>query len=420
MAVADLVELEAVADAMDALWAEADNRTLDVIALRKRGYAPALARALAEQLDLRTRAVKKLPTMAAAGCLFERTALEQATPEPIALGRKALLGFAETEEIGNVLDLTTGLGADFLVGFAGWKGTGVEGEGMRVRLLAHNRKRLSQDTLKIFHHGLAEEYLSNGGQKSIENGEFAVLAVDPDRRPNGIKRAAHLAASSPDVTAWVPWLERAPCVTLIKASPMDDITALKRLFPKASLCVQTIDGEVKEVAVLMNVHSQTLTLSVHAHESNPSSKALASYSVPLNHQYTLLSTQTQPIEGAYLWEAGAGLRKAGLAASFCAEVLGKAVFSERVPLAVFDAVHPNESQQLGRWWRVLHALPYKPKALQALLQAESITHVGITRYILHPSEAALRASLKLRDGGQHQLIFGEVLGTVWVWVCERV
>jgi len=414
----DEVSLDALASAMDELALESSPLP-DVIQLRKQGLAPALARAVAEQLDLRERAKHKLPTIAAAGCLFSRQALEQATHEAIACKRISLLGLTENAANPSVLDLTTGLGADFFLGFPSWKGVGIEADEARARLLSFNQERLGQNVSKTIRLQTAEGFLEKAGQKSIENGEFGVIAIDPDRRPNGIKRAAHLAASQPNVIAWLPWLESAPCVTLIKASPMDDITALRRMFPSASLTVQTVDGEVKEVAVVLGSTQNSLGVREYSGTFQTSTNAFTSFSLSRDFQPEKHSSTPQT-QGAFLWEAGAGLRKAGLATAFASEVLGASVFSERVPLALFEAAADNESASLGRWWRVLHTLPYKPKALQALLKTENITHAGLTRYGIPSSEASLRATLKLRDGGTHQLLFGEVLGNVWVWVCERV
>jgi hypothetical protein len=200
---------------------------------------------------------------------------------------------------------------------------------------------------------------------------------------------------------------------------MDDITALRRMFPSASLTVQTVDGEVKEVAVVLGSAQNGMGVREYSGSFQTSTNAFTSFSVSADFQAQKVSA-SPPTQGAFLWEAGAGLRKAGLATAFASEVFSASVLSERVPLALFEAAADNESAALGRWWRVLHTLPYKPKALQALLKTEYITHAGLTRYGIPSSEASLRATLKLRDGGTHQLLFGEVLGNVWVWVCERV
>jgi len=159
---------------------------------------------LLEQLELRTKAQKKLPSWRHPQIIFSKIPLEQCTSEGLAVWKKKYFS-------GDFLvDLTGGMGVDFWAMSDSFEKSWVfEQNEARAQMLKHNLGHLGRENVSIFPQASKAEELPT----------CDLIYVDPDRRVTE-KRSFGLEESEPNVFEFLPiWLSKAKKV-VVKASPM--------------------------------------------------------------------------------------------------------------------------------------------------------------------------------------------------------
>jgi len=193
------------------------------------------AREVATQVKYLARAVRKLPTYAAAQCILPPLAFEQASSEACAL-HKTIAGEA-------ALDLTCGLGVDaWALSRRFRRVVTLERDPVLAEVARENFRRLGAANIEVVC-ASAEEYVARSGVR------FDWIYADPDRRSAEGRKLVRLEDCSPDILALRPRLrEIAPRICL-KNSPLFDVGEALRLFPRSRVEAVSLAGECKEVLI---------------------------------------------------------------------------------------------------------------------------------------------------------------------------
>lgn len=212
------------------------------VALDKRIPHAAL---LATQLKYRRRALEKLPSYAAAGCILPPRAFEQSSSEAAA-ATKQLAG-------DSLLDLCCGLGVDarhFAQSFR--RVVALERDPELAAITRENMRRLGVENVEVICSS-AEEYLSHCDD------HFSWIYADPDRRSAQGKKLVRLEDCSPNVVALAEELARVGDHLCLKNSPLFDVDEALRYYPTARIEAVSVGGECKEVVIFSDGTGPSLT-----------------------------------------------------------------------------------------------------------------------------------------------------------------
>ncbi|MDE6865477.1 MAG: class I SAM-dependent methyltransferase [Alistipes sp.] len=193
------------------------------------------ARLVATQVKYRQRARHKLPSFAAAGCIFPPRAFEQASSEACACCKRI--------EGETVLDLTCGLGVDaWALSRRFRRVTTLERDPVLAAVAAENFARLGITNIEVVNSS-AEDFLQRSGLR------FDWIYADPDRRSADGRKLVRMEDCSPDVVALLPQLRAAAPKLCVKNSPLFDIDEAPRIFGPCRVEVLSVGDECKEVVV---------------------------------------------------------------------------------------------------------------------------------------------------------------------------
>ncbi len=193
------------------------------------------ARLVATQVKYRQRARHKLPSFAAAGCIFPPRAFEQASSEACAQCKHL--------EGDSVLDLTCGLGVDaWALSRRFRRVTTLERDPVLAAVARENFSRLGVANIEVVE-SPAEAFLQRGGLR------FDWIYADPDRRSADGRKLVRMEDCSPDVVALLPQLREAAPKLCVKNSPLFDIDEAPRIFGPCRVEVLSVGDECKEVVV---------------------------------------------------------------------------------------------------------------------------------------------------------------------------
>ncbi|MGV3509989.1 MAG: RsmD family RNA methyltransferase, partial [Sphingobacteriaceae bacterium] len=189
------------------------------VALKKSPFEDVSSRELAEQLDSKQRAEKKLPLwFNTPGILFPpKLSLEQSSSE-LTAQYKSILVKGE-----KLIDLTGGFGVDaFFFSKVTKEVIHCEQNAELSQLVAHNLQLLGADNIRYINTD-SIEYLRNTEER------FDTIYIDPSRRIQ-TKKVFLLKDTEPDVVKNLPLLLSKASRIIIKTSPLFDIqSGLKEL-----------------------------------------------------------------------------------------------------------------------------------------------------------------------------------------------
>jgi hypothetical protein len=369
---------------------------------RKRFDANTTA-AIVEQARGLHKARTKLPTLAShPGLLFPPVSVEQATPEPIARGKFEHLA-------GDLaVDLTAGLGVDaWQLAQRFRQVVACEHEPALAEVLRHNFGTVwPQPGLSVEQtDGLA--YLA--GQDRLPD----LVYLDPARRnPGG--RVVRWAELQPDpVACWPGLLQATRRWLILKLSPLTDLAEALRVFPEATaVTCRSLDGEVKEVAVVVDKHSDQKG-QVTAEVFTPGNRRifqLPEDPVPARREAQVVSPEQ--LTGHWLWVPDAALRHSRLATPLALQQEPACAVLNQGAYFVFQDRHPHLA---GSWWGVRAVLPKNqvPDWLKAHGIRQALVHA--LRLPVRPEQLAHK--WKIRQGGSIHLVVVHAHGHDWVVVC---
>ena len=363
----------------------AQNKDADVHALALAKVPPGIdLHYCLQQIEGRQIAQRKLPSWAKTeGITYPvKLSLEQCSSEQTALYKQQLVKRLLPEGRQNMADLTGGFGIDFsFLAQVFDKADYVERNEQLCEIALHNFPLLG---LKDAHvHSMTSEKFTD------EMGNFSLIYLDPSRRDANGRKMVALSDCSPDIEALQDTLLSHAPLVVVKLSPMLDIQdSLRRLPSVSEVHVVSVDGECKEVLLVLCREKGSVTY----HCTNISAKTQT------------FSTDTQNVEPIiapcperYLYEPNASIMKAGVQNALCQP------YNIR-KLHPFS--HLFTSEQLiedfpGRTFVIEDYCGFAKKDLKRLL--EGISQCNLTIRNFPSSVAELRKRLKLREGGDYYL-----------------
>ena len=356
-----------------------------------------------QQIEGRQLAARKLPACAATdGFLFPpRLSMEQCSSETTAMYkrhvvRRLLEAMPPTKWGGEgpiFCDLTGGLGIDFMAIAPLFKQAVYVERNVDLCNLARNNLPLMGCTHAEVVCGDASDFLL----------PVTFQFIDPARRDDAGRKVARIEDCTPDVCALQEQLRKYSVYTIIKLSPMLDITAaLRSLQGIAEVHVVCVEGECKELLLVMGPSRRRGVIPICCADI----EAMLPLNIISEFRFTLQQEKDTPLvigdwDGGlppFLYEPNAGIMKAGAYKSVC----------RRYPvqkLARHSHLYGAEEHLAnfpGRQWRVLDHATFSKKDLKRLL--EGIDAADLTVRGFPMSVANLRKQLHLKEGGNAHFI----------------
>lgn len=325
-------------------------------------------------------AEKKIPAWAkTTGILFPpKISLEQCSSEQTAQYKQQLVERFLPMKRQKMVDLTGGFGIDFsylarLFDEADY----VERDEHLCDIAKHNFLLLGLSQARV-QHATCEDFLD-------EMGHFDIIYLDPSRRNAVGRKVVALNDCSPNVEELQDKLLAHAPIVLVKLSPMLDIQdAVRRLPSVGEVHVVSVEGECKEVVLVLCREKQDVT--VHCVNLPAQTQT---FSTTIQHTKPVIATHLE----RYLYEPNASILKAGVQNSLCQKFGVRKLhsFSHLFISAHFIDDFP------GRSFEVEDSYSFAKKDLKRMLA--DITQCNLTVRNFPATVAALRKRLKLREGG---------------------
>ncbi len=342
-------------------------------------------RAIAEQIAARRKALKKLPTLSRLSLLYTPLALEQASGERTARYKATLMGGRR------LLDMTGGLGIDTIF-FAGVFQEVVycERDSLLSAIALHNFRRAGGAHIEV-KNAESVELLA-----SYPDDYFDWLYLDPARREHG-RRSVGLEAASPDAVAAHDLLLRKAQRVCIKASPAIETSTLKTLLPAlASIKVVSVEGECREILLLLDRNAAERPVSLSA----VSLCSVSEEVVEIIREGAAQRVVATSLKG-YFYEPDPAVIKARLAPEL-ARRYGMEFVNQTIDYLLSDTrIEPFP----GRSFRLVESVLYKPKTFRTFLQRHNISGASIQRRDFPLSTDALRKQYRLAESDRNFLFF---------------
>lgn len=343
-------------------------------------------RAIAEQVKCYQKCRGKLPNFMDNRLLFDKVALEQASSEFTASYKSSLIAGD------SLIDLTGGLGIDdiyFSKKIANI--TYCELNGLLANLFEYNTSTLGISNISINNKDSIKLL------KCSPNNAYSWIYVDPSRRDED-KRSVDLDYCAPNVYDNMDLFLQKSENVMIKVAPAYDLTeAMRRFTNLTEIHVVAVDGECKEVLLLLNRDSQNVTPKIFAVKlsSKNATKFIISGKLIGNREKNIAKLNL------YFYEPDCSVIKANLAP----------LLSEKFELSFINKLTPYlTSSKLaenfpGRSFEVITSIKYNEKGVKSYLKQNKITKANVTRRNFKLTVAEIRKKLKLKDGGSIYLFF---------------
>ncbi len=359
------------------------SRLALLLAARKEPEADFLLRQAEGWQRMRT----KVPAWAATDGLHypPRLSLEQCSGEAAARYKAAVAErLLAGKEDASLTDLTGGMGVDFsFVSRHFASAVYVERQETLCAAARHNFPLLGLPGAKVV--------CGDGADYLREMAAVDIIYIDPARRDTAGRKTVRISDCEPDVVGLKALLlSKARVAVMVKLSPMLDITeAARELGCVSEAHVVAADGECKDLLLVLRADAGGAP-QLYAVEDG------AAFRFTAAEEASAAVTYAEGV-GAYLYEPGAALMKAG-AFKLCAARYG------------LEKLHPNShlytSAQLvsdfpGRAFAVKAVYGFGKKDINALRRDTPQANIATRNF---PAGAeALRKKLKLRDGGDDYL-----------------
>lgn len=331
-------------------------------------------------------AVEKLPSWAACPDVLypAHLSMEQCSSEATAAYKAQLI--SSTGDMNSLVDLTAGFGVDFTIIARLFKeSTFVERQKELSGIVSHNLPLLGIKNAKAIH-GDGMEYLENMNPVDW-------VFIDPARRNEHGGKCVAISDCEPDITRWASVLRMKSKHTLVKLSPMLDISmVIKELDGISQVHVVSVDNECKELLLVVDGTKKEPVLST----VNLIGKESQIF------QFTQSSEADSPCRfcdelSEYLYEPNASLLKAGAFRSLSSHFH-------------IEKLHPNShlytSSVLnkdfpGRIFHIESFCHFGKKEMKAGLSGIEKANIAIRNFPLSVQE--IRKRTKISDGGEWYL-----------------
>ncbi|MBS3915711.1 MAG: hypothetical protein KG003_14550 [Bacteroidetes bacterium] len=329
-----------------------------------------------EHLACLAKAMKKLPNMVQAECLFAKTPYEQSSSEAVAKFHASLA------HKNSVLSITGGLGVDDLAFFqAGCKVTSLDPDACLNALVLYNFRKLHIEGIDRLT-TTAEDFLATN--PSLYN----IIFADPDRRPKGDKQYGRVSEYSPDVFQLMRNYPQIAPRWIIKLSPLTDLLWLRNQGFPMDIYILSQQGEVKEV--LCDVHAKVAEKTT-----------LVSLETDNNRSWHGEILQPEKVTFDVFSEATSGTIKCGYNKTL-ANDYGMQNLNAQHTYFLSHSILPNH---VARNFKLLKTLEGSMREIQKELKIMGITQANISarEFILDAENT--RKKLGIKDGGETYLFF---------------
>ena len=314
-----------------------------------------------------------------------RLSLEQASSQLTACYKADLCGGR------TFADLTGGLGIDcYFISRRFAEATYVERQAELCEVARHNFAVLGATNVRVLQ-AQAEDVLRD--MEPVD-----CIYLDPARRSEAGRKLVLLSDCEPDVTTLAGQLLAKSACTLVKLSPMLDVSAAVRQLPGVSeVHLLAVDNECKEVLLVLRPDAVPADLLVCT--ANLSSKGREAQHFdfrPSEEAAAQARYADQP--GRYLYEPNAAVMKSG-AYRLVSQRFNLPKLHPNTHLYTSDSLLPDFP---GRAFEVVARWGHDKKARRIRLAAlGGRANVAVRNYPLSAPE--LKKKLKLTDGGDHYL-----------------
>lgn len=363
---------------------EHENDNLEHLALQAAKFPHINVPFALQQLKGKRIAMIKIPTWAACEeLLYPKTlSMEQCSSETTAQF-KASLAKGDT-----LVDLTGGFGVDFYFMAKHFqKAIYVEKQPELEEIAKTNFKTLELHQAQTF---------CDDSVVFLQNMNFKAdtIFIDPARRSDSGQKTVLLQDCTPDLTQIDNLLSEKSRQTIIKLSPMLDISASVGLLKNISdVFVIAVQNEVKELLLRKTEFSDNLIIHALNFQKNDT---VDTFSFSPEEESTAQVAYASSVQ-KYLFEPNASILKAA----------AYKLVAERFS---FQKLHPNShlytsntfvAEFPGRILEVMDSFSFSSSELKRLHQTTSKANVSIRNF---PSTVNdLRKKLKLTDGGDYYL-----------------
>jgi hypothetical protein len=345
---------------------------------------------IAEQIECRKKAKKKLPSLSKHTLIYKKVSLEQASSEITAEYKSSRLTGRR------IIDLTGGLGIDSIY-FSKIFDEVVYCEQSKelTEIVKHNFKILDINNIQV-KTGDGTEIL-----KYYNDKHFDWIYVDPSRR-NQSKRSVDIKYYSPNVKENFELLKSKTKNLLIKLAPAFDKTEAFKLFPELNeFSVVSVNNECKEVLLFFNFDQHHPRLQIKSAAVLNENAETQSFNANIDDVTARAFVESD--ENLYFYEPDAAIRKAGLS-----EVIAdkfRMVFLN--PLSDYMVSNKKKINFPGRKFRIEYSCNYNLKEIKKYLMQNGIVkaNIGRSNFLMKPEE--IKQTLKLQDGGEDCLFFSK-------------
>lgn len=347
-----------------------ERELLGVITDLRSRHDPAVASAIAETALLRIRARAKFPD--ADRMLFDRVALEQATPYPIALHRLSRLPEGDP---GRIVDLGCGIGGDAVAFTRLALTVGIDSDPNRLRLAVHNCAVVGGP--HPFHPVLADVL-------TVDPLRASVVFADPARRSGG-RRLRGLDSYQPPVGALIERWKRHAETMAIKVAPGIE----EHEIPSGGAVEWvSLDGQLREAVIWLG--------------GRDGPEVRRATVLPAGATITGPEPEDIPITpiGSYLHEPDDAVVRAGLVRCVATEI-GATMIDPDIAYLTSEA--PADGPMVASY-RIDEVMPFNLKRLRSRLAELDVGVVTIKKRGSPITPEELRPRLRLRGSRTATLI----------------
>lgn len=363
--------------------------------LRSDGQPAELVAAAFGQAELRIRAAAKFSR--AAGMLFTRDGLEQASSEPVARHRAGRFA-----GVGRLADLCTGIGGDLALLASrpgGRSSVAVDLDEAHLRMARHNAGV----------YGAAEGAVEavRADARDVDLAGIEGVFVDPARRAGG--RRLRTGDGSPPLDWCFTLADRVPAVgiktapglprEIVPAGWEAEFVADGRDLKEAVLYAPALASARRRATVLSGGRVDTLVAAA----GGPDDGDGPGGSLPVGEP------------GEFLYDPSPAVTRAALVGEL-GRRLGARQIDERIAFLTGDVYVPTP---FARGLRISHSLPFDVRALARLLRSCDVGALDIRRRGLAGDVDAIRRRLLPRTGGGRAVVvvMTRKRDRPWAFVC---
>ena len=343
-------------------------------------------RAIAEQIECRIKAKKKLPHFSKKPLLYDKVALEQSSSEFTANYKSSIISGER------LVDLTGGLGVDdFYFSNSFEEVYYCEKNEVVYNISKYNSSLLGVNNIK-FNNCNSIDFLNE-----IEDGSIDWIYIDPSRRDEN-RRSVDLEFCNPNVYSNLELFLRKSQKIMLKVAPAFDIQeAVKKFANLFQIHIISVDGECKEVLLLLDEKFSNVIPKVYSISLNSKNQSVYKLSSPFRAKH---EKSTYPLKG-YFYEPDCAIIKSNLT-----EILtikhNLYFINKLTPFLTSDDIIKDFP---GRSFIILDSFIYNDKKTKDYLNQNKITKANISRRDFRLSVDEIRKKFKLKDGGSTYLFF---------------